>query len=149
MGGDVRRLGEIQGGKWTRYSTKEGLASNRLGYLLEDGHGYLWIGSNAGLMRLKKEDLNRFAEDNSTLISCRVYGETDGLPATECTTGSQPGALRSHDGTLWFPTIKGLAWLNPARLNLNTSPPPVVIEAVLVDGQVQNPETLRAGPPRA
>ncbi len=142
-------LTRFQGGKWTRYSTKEGLASNRLGYLLEDGHGYLWIGSNAGLMRLKKEDLNRFAEDNSTLISCRVYGETDGLPATECTTGSQPGALRSHDGTLWFPTIQGLAWLNPARLNLNTSPPPVVIEAVLVDGQVQNPETLRAGPPQA
>ena len=75
-------------------------------------------------MRLKKEELNRFAEDNSALISCRVYGEPDGLPATECTSGSQPGALRSQDGTLWFPTIQGLASLNPARLNLNTNPPP-------------------------
>ena len=138
-------LARFQGGKWTRYSKKEGLASNSLGYLLEDGHGYLWIGSNAGLMRLKKEELNRFAEDSSTLISCRVYGETDGLPATECTSGSQPGPCRSADGTLWFPTIQGLAWLNPARLNLNTNPPPVVIEAVLVDGQLQNSETLRAG----
>jgi ligand-binding sensor domain-containing protein/signal transduction histidine kinase len=141
-------LARFQGGKWTRYSKKEGLASNSLGYLLEDGHGYLWIGSNAGLMRLKKEDLNRYAEDNSTPISCRVYGERDGLPATECTSGSQPGALRSHDGKLWFPTIQGLAWLNPARLNLNTNPPPVVIEAVLIDRQLQNPETLRAAPSR-
>jgi signal transduction histidine kinase len=41
-----------------------------------------------------------------------------------------------------------LAWLNPARLNLNTNPPPVVIEAVLIDGQLQNPETLRGAPPR-
>ena len=106
-------LARFGGGKWTHYSKKEGLASNSLGYLLEDGHGYLWIGSNAGLMRLKKEELNRFAEDTSALISCRVYGEPDGLPATECTSGSQPGALRSQDGTLWFPTIQGPGLAEP------------------------------------
>jgi ligand-binding sensor domain-containing protein/signal transduction histidine kinase len=141
-------LARYQGGKWTRYSKRQGLVSNRLASLLEDRRGHLWVGSNAGLMRLNKEELNRFAEDSSTPISCRVYGETDGLPATECTTGSQPGACRSEDGTLWFPTIQGLAWLNPARLSLNTNPPPVVIEAVLIDRQLQNPETLRAAPPR-
>jgi ligand-binding sensor domain-containing protein/signal transduction histidine kinase len=141
-------LARFQGGKWTRYTKKEGLASNSLGYLLEDGHDYLWIGSNAGLMRLKKEELNRFAEDKTVAISCRLYGEPDGLPASECTSGSQPGAVRSRDGTLWFPTIHGLASLNPARLNLNTNPPPVMIESVLVAGEVQNPETLRSAPPR-
>jgi ligand-binding sensor domain-containing protein/signal transduction histidine kinase len=141
-------LARFHGSKWTRYSKKEGLASNSLGYLLEDGHGYLWVGSNAGLMRLKKEELNRFAEDKRTPVSCRVYGEADGLPATECTTGSQPGALRSLDGTLWFPTIQGLASLNPSRLKLNTNPPPVVIESVLIDGQLQNADALRAAPPQ-
>ena len=142
-------LARFQGGRWTHYTKKEGLASNSLGYLLEDGRGFLWLGSTAGLMRLSKLELNRFAEDSSAPLACRVYGETDGLPATECTTGSQPGPLRSTDGTLWFPTIQGLAWLKPAQLNLNTSPPPVVIEAVLVDGQVQTAETLRASPPQA
>ncbi|MGO8930242.1 MAG: two-component regulator propeller domain-containing protein [Limisphaerales bacterium] len=141
-------LARFHSGKWTRYTMKEGLASNSLGYLLEDGHGYLWIGSNAGLMRLRKEELNRFAEDKNATISCRVYGEPDGLPATECTSGSQPGALRSQEGTLWFPTIRGLVSLNPARLNLNTNPPPVVIEDVLVAGELQNPDTLRSAPPR-
>jgi signal transduction histidine kinase len=141
-------LARFHGGKWTRYSKKEGLASNSLGYLLEDGHDGLWIGSNAGLTRLKKEELGAFAEAKSVSISCRVYGEADGLPATECSSGSQPGALRSRDGTLWFPTIQGLASLNPARLNLNTNPPPVIIEAVLVAGELQNPETLRSAPPR-
>jgi ligand-binding sensor domain-containing protein/signal transduction histidine kinase len=142
-------LARFHTGKWTKYSKDEGLASSSLGYLLEDGRGYLWIGSNAGLMRLKKEELNRHAEDRSVPIVCRVYGEADGLPATECTVGSQPGALRSQEGTLWFPTIRGLASLNPAQLNLNTSPPPVVIEAVLIDGQPQAPDTLRGEQPRA
>ena len=141
-------LARFYGGKWTRYTKKEGLASNSLGYLLEDGHGYLWIGSNAGLMRLRKDELNRFAEDKNAAISCRVYGEPDGLPATECTSGSQPGALRSRDGTLWFPTIRGLVSVNPARLKLNTNPPPVVIETVLVAGELQNSDALRSAPPR-
>ena len=140
-------LARFQGGKWTNYSKKEGLASNSLGYLLEDGHGHLWIGSNAGLMRLKKAELNAFAETNGAPVSCRVYAEPDGLPATECSSGSQPGALRSRDGTLWFPTIQGLASLNPARLNLNTNPPPVVIESVIVAGELQGPDTLRSAPP--
>jgi signal transduction histidine kinase len=141
-------LARCSGGKWTSYTKKEGLASNSLGYLLEDGHGHLWIGSNAGLMRLKKGELNEFAATNSVTISCRVYGEPDGLPAGECTSGSQPGAARSRDGTLWFPTIHGLASLNPDRLNLNTNPPPVVIESVLVAGELQNPDTLRSAAPR-
>lgn len=140
-------LARFHGGKLTRYSKREGLASNSLGYLLEDGHGSLWIGSNSGLLRLKKEELNAFAEGKRVSVSCRVYGEADGLPATECTSGSLPGALRGSDGTLWFPTIQGLASLNPARLNLNTNPPPVIIEAMLIDGQLQNPDTLRPATP--
>ena len=141
-------LARFGGGKWTSFTKKQGLASNSLGYLLEDGHGHLWIGSNAGLMRLKKEELSSFVETNNVSISCRVYGEPDGLPASECTSGSQPGAARSRDGTLWFPTIHGLASLNPARLNLNTNPPPVVIESVLVAGEPQNSDALRSAPPR-
>jgi signal transduction histidine kinase/ligand-binding sensor domain-containing protein len=140
-------LARFHGGKWTTYSKKEGLASNGLGYLLEDGHGHLWVGSNAGLMRLKKEELNALVGTNGAPVSCRVYGEPDGLPATECTSGSEPGALRSGDGTLWFPTIQGLASLNPRRLNLNTNPPPVVIESVAVAGKEQTPDTLRSAPP--
>ena len=37
--------------------------------------------------------------------------------------------------------------LNPARLNLNTSPPRWSLNR-LVDGQVQNSEALRAAPPQ-
>ena len=44
-------------GKWTSYTTKDGLISDSIGYLHEDDQGdqgYLWMGSNAGLMRAPK-----------------------------------------------------------------------------------------------
>jgi signal transduction histidine kinase len=112
--------------------------SNNIAYLLEDEQGYLWLGSNAGLMRVPKEVLNAFADGLITSVSCRAYGKQDGLPTGECTFGSQPSACRARDGTLWFPTINGLAFINPARLRVNTNPPPVQIEAVLVEGQPQH-----------
>jgi ligand-binding sensor domain-containing protein/signal transduction histidine kinase len=127
-------------GRWTRYTTREGLVSNSLSYLLEDDAGFLWIGSNAGLMRVAMSALDNFAEDfvegRARGVPCRAYGKPDGLPTRECTSGSQPGAVRTRDGRLWFPTIKGLASVNPAQLHPNTNPPPVLIEAVLVDDEV-------------
>jgi len=145
-GGGLARFRE---GRWTRYTTREGLASNSLGYLLEDGAGYLWIGSNAGLMRVAKQALNDFAEGRTASVPCRAYGKPDGLPTRQCTSGSQPGAVRRRDGTLWFPTIHGLASADPAQLHPNTNPPPVLIESVLVDDQPLGPLGLRAKGPES
>lgn len=142
-------LGRWHEGKWTHYTTREGLISNSIGYMMEDEQGYLWIGSNAGLMRVPKKALNDFARGVTTFMPCRAFLKSDGLPSSECTRGSQPGACRTRDGRLWFPTVKGLVSVNPARLSLNTNPPPVMIESVFIEGQAQNTNRLRAAWPRA
>lgn len=139
-------LARFQNGKWTRYTTGEGLASNSIGYLIEDDQGNLWLGSNAGLMRVPKKALNDFAEGKISLLPCRSYGKPDGLPTRECTSGSQPAAVRTKNGKLWFPTIRGLVGVNPAQLRPNTNPPPVLIESVLIDDQLQNTNSLRPAP---
>jgi len=135
-------------GHWTTYSTRQGLSSDRIGYLVEDGLGYLWIGSNGGLMRVPKQALNDFANAHGSRASvpCRIFGRLDGLPTSECSSGSQPGGCRTKGGKLYLPTISGLVTVDPARLLPNTNPPPVVIEGVLVDGELTNPDHLRAPP---
>jgi len=136
-------LARRQGDRWTHYTTREGLVSNSIHYLIEDGQGALWIGSNAGLMRVLKRELNELARGAVPLVSCRAYGRPDGLPTRECTRGSQPAACLSSDGTLWFPTAKGLVAVDPTQLNPNTNPPPVIIETVLIDGRPQSTNQLR------
>jgi ligand-binding sensor domain-containing protein len=120
-------------GRWTRYTTTEGLAGGSISYLLEDGQGDLWIGSNAGLMRVAKQALNDFASSPTNTIAFRAYIEADGLPTRECSQGSQPAACRTHDGKLWFPTTQGLTFVNPAELKPNQFLPPVVIEGALIE----------------
>jgi len=128
--------------KWTAYSTDVGLVSNHIAYIIEDADGYLWLGSNAGLMRIKKSSLNDFANGTAKTIECRTYVETDGLPTRECSFGSQPATCLTSDGRLWFTTVKGLVSVDLAELKPNPRPPAVMIESVLVEGQQQKTNRL-------
>jgi len=147
--GTAGGLARFDGQRWTRYTTRDGLASNSISYLLEAGDGDLWLGSNAGLMRLRKDALNALASGAPGGLACRAYEAADGLPTSECTVGSQPAAGRTADGRLWFPTIAGLVSVHPAALRSNLVAPPVVIESVHLEGRLQGTNTLRAPPPSA
>jgi ligand-binding sensor domain-containing protein/signal transduction histidine kinase len=144
IGTDGNGLARLRQGKWTRYKTSDGLISNSIGYLIEDGQGYLWMGSYVGLMRVAKSALADYADAKTSTISGRTYGRAEGLPTSECSQGSQPTVCRTHDGRLWFPTIKGLVSLDPAQLKTNPAPPPVVIESVVVEGRAISTNGLRA-----
>jgi hypothetical protein len=73
-------------------------------------------------------------DESAGMVHCVGYNMEDGLPSLECQGGFQPSGYKSPDGRLWFPTIKGLVEVDPAKIQQNTSPPNVVIEAILADG---------------
>src|SRR5205085_143482 len=47
----------------------------------------------------------------------------------------------------WFPTIKGVAMIDPARITLNAQAPPVLIEQVSVDDEPLAPRGASEFPP--
>lgn len=147
--GTTGGLGRFERGQWTAYSKKQGMITDGVAYIIEDGQGNLWLGSTVGLMCVPKKELNEIAAGKAKTALFRSFGEADGLPSGESSFGYQPAACRSSDGKLWFPTIKGVASVNPASLKLNTVSPPVIIESVFLDGILQNSETLHAPPPSA
>jgi ligand-binding sensor domain-containing protein/signal transduction histidine kinase len=126
-------LGRWKGGAWTRYTTRDGLLSDSLGYIIGDAIGNLWVASGAGLLRLPLQRLNEFAAGSVKTVACVSYGKADGLPTRECTFGSQPGAWRGSNDRLWFSTSKGVALLDVKQFRPNTNPPPVMIESVMID----------------
>ncbi|MGN6552758.1 MAG: triple tyrosine motif-containing protein, partial [Verrucomicrobiota bacterium] len=67
-------------------------------------------------------------------ITCLVYGISDGLPTLAGSAGFTPAGFRAPDGRIWFPNAKGLAVVNPAQVERNRLPPPLVIEEVSVAG---------------
>jgi ligand-binding sensor domain-containing protein/signal transduction histidine kinase len=142
-------LARFDGVKWANYSMEDGLISDHLSYLIEDAEHYLWIGSNAGLMRVNKRELTDFAHGTRKSVACRPYGVADGLPISQCSAGSQPAACIAKDGTMWFPTIKGLASVHLDQIHPNTNAPPVTIQSVRVQGRLRSTNSFSASPPVA
>ena len=132
----------FKNGKFTRFTRKQGLPANVICQILEDGQGRLWLGTHQGICHVSKQELNECAEGRRATVDSVTYGRLDGLPTLECSDGYQPACWRSHDGRLWFATVKGVVSVDPAHTRADSLPPPVVIEEMLVDGE---PEPLRQG----
>jgi signal transduction histidine kinase/ligand-binding sensor domain-containing protein len=123
-------------GKFTQYTQARGLPNNVICGIVEDDRGELWMSSFHGIFRVAKTELERVARGEDLSIRCFPYGRSDGLASAEGTAESQPNVCKTADGRLWFATVKGLAVVDPSQIELNSRPPPVVIEELVVDEDV-------------
>lgn len=126
-------LSRLKDGALSSYKTKDGLFDDVVFQILEDDSGNLWMSSNKGIFRVNKQELEDFSGGKTSAISSVSYGTADGMKSRECNGGFQPAGWRTRDGRLWFPTIKGVAIVDPGNIKLNQLPPPTVIESVFID----------------
>jgi ligand-binding sensor domain-containing protein/signal transduction histidine kinase len=126
-------LNRYKDGKFTPYTTDEGLFNDTVFSIVEDDSGYLWMSCNKGIFQVSKQELNDYAEGKIRRITSTSYGAADGMRSGECNGRFNPSVSRTKDGRLWFPTVKGLAMIDPNHLIHNAVVPPVVIEQVLYD----------------
>ena len=138
MGSYGGGLIRIKDGKIHRYTAEQGLSNDVILKILEDNRGNLWLSSLQGICCVSKQMLNDFAESKIKRIQCTAYNSSDGMIVSEC---SSPSGCKTFDGHLWFPTPKGIVVVDPASLKINTLPPPVVVERVVIDRVDYSPYT--------
>jgi ligand-binding sensor domain-containing protein len=130
LGGGLNRYRQ---GTFVQYSTRNGLFSDGIFQILDDGRGYFWLGCNRGIFRVSRDDLEAVASGRRTRVQSVWFGKAEGLRTAGVMGGTQPSATIDREGRLWFPTIEGVAVLDPRRLVKNTVPPPVHVEEIRVD----------------
>jgi ligand-binding sensor domain-containing protein len=128
-------LNRFKNGHFTPVTTREGLFDDFVSRILEDDHGNFWMLGNRGIFRVGRAALNDFADGRARSITSISYGIADGMKSSEGEGNAQPAGWRAADGKLWFPTIKGIAVLDPSPMN--TLPSPVVIQGVTLDRVAQ------------
>ncbi len=136
-----------KGGQFLSITTRQGLIDNVISQILEDDQGHLWLGSNQGISRIKKQDLLHVADRRISSVHPVSYGKDEGMESLECTGGFHPAGLKASDGTLWFSTVKGVVRVDPRHITLNESLPPVVIEEMLIDGELRPEAASDLQPP--
>ena len=95
------------------YRTEDGLPSDVIYGILEDGRGNLWLSTNKGLSRF-----------NVRTNTFNNYDRSDGLQGRQFNRNAY---FKSRSGALFFGGINGLNSFNPDSVKNNTVVPPVVI----------------------
>jgi ligand-binding sensor domain-containing protein/signal transduction histidine kinase len=122
FGGGLDRF-DPASGTFTHYRERDGLPSDRIVSILEDGNagnpaaGNLWIGTGRGLAKLDR--------DRKTF---HAYDTTTGLPLTEYNRGR----YRTRSGELLLSSTHGLIAFDPAAVRDDAYVPPVVFTNFLL-----------------
>jgi PAS domain S-box-containing protein len=98
IGTNGRGLVRMKDGKFSIYTSKEGLSNDTVRAVAEGLDGSIWVGTDLGL--------NRFQDGKFT-----VYGIGDGL-----TNNNVKSLLVDRSGTLWVGTMAGLNQFKDGRL---------------------------------
>lgn len=136
-------LGRFSNGVLSLYTIDSGLPNNYIFSILEDDQKNLWLSSYKGVFRVSVEQLAALAQKKIQVLTPLYLDEKDGMESSECVKGGQPSAYKTTDGKLCFPTVKGVAMIDPGSITPNPIPPPVIIEQVLVNNE---PVTNRLKP---
>jgi signal transduction histidine kinase len=120
-------------GHFSSITVANGLFDNGVFQILADRRDNFWMSSNRGIYRVRRSELNEFAQGQLNSITSVSYGKTDGILNVECNGGRSPAGVKTRDGRLWFPTQDGVAVIDPQAVSINTQPPPVLIESFLID----------------
>ncbi|PAP76762.1 hypothetical protein BSZ37_10110 [Rubrivirga marina] len=133
VGTDGSGLLHVADGAVHRLTTAEGVPSQIIPQVLDDGQGRIWLTSNRGVSVAPADALAEAARTGAP-VRMTLYGRADGLPSAEANGGSQPAGARAADGALYVPTNGGVAVIDPSRIRTNEVAPPVVVERLRVDG---------------
>ncbi len=137
----------VRDGRVTRYSSATGLFDDTIWSILDDGRGNFWMGSNRGIFRVSRQQLEDLANRRIATLRCISFGSADGMRRRETNAGN-PAALRARDGRLWFGTTAGAVVIDPARIPVNPLAPNVVIERFVANEKeqpLQAPLVLQSG----
>ena len=125
---------DIDTGRVRHFTEADGLVNGVLYGLLEDDEGLLWMYSNKGISSFDTET-EKF----------RNYGLDDGIVALE---GMQNGYAKGTGGVMYFGNVEGISAFIPSQLSTNSTPPPVSMTDLRVNGRtvIPGPESVLSVP---
>ena len=126
-------------------TVRNGLPCDGIFALVEDQSRAIWLYARCGLIRISREELDRWWRDPGAVVQTRLLTEADGVQPG--LTSLKPQAIRTSDGSLWFANGRVVQKIDPGHEDRNAIPPPVHIEALVADRRAYEPrEGLRLPP---
>ena len=119
--------------KW--YTRSEGLLDNVVFKILPDHKDNIWLTSNKGIMAIPRKQFSRMDSGKILRLAPQYFGFDPGRSVLECAGGSQSSGMMIRSGLIVFPTILGVAIIDPGSAISSGHSPPIRLEQILADNQ--------------
>ncbi len=120
-------LARYRDGAFQRVTSRDGLFDDVVSQLLDDGAGWLWMNGNRGVSRVRRADLEAFADGREDAVRASSF------PTGEGNGGFQPAGWRDDAGWLYFATIDGVVAFPPDGVQANDVPPRIHLDSARLD----------------
>jgi ligand-binding sensor domain-containing protein/signal transduction histidine kinase len=127
-------LYRLRDGTLRHFTVEDGLASNAIYQILEDGKGELWMSGPNGISLLNRHELDAQAVSPVRHLSLIFHSIFEMEGNTEIYGGTQSSGCITAQGDVWFPTSRGPIHIVPIQSSL-LPPPPLRLHATLADGR--------------
>ncbi len=105
--------------------------------LEEDAKGNLWVSTNDGLLLLNKKSTLKNTLQNK-FVEYYKFTTDDGLLTNEFNGGCYPASIKTKQGIIGFPSMKGYVWFDPAQIELKPFQDKIIIDKVWVNDKISN-----------
>ena len=129
-GGGLARC-EQQCERFSRITSREGLADNSISGMIEDERERFWILGNRGVSVVQRAVVDSVIDGLRARVDAVVFDQSDGMPEGN---GGSPAAWIGDDGIGWFATIDGLVAIDTRAFPRDTLRPIPRVEVTRFGG---------------
>lgn len=143
----------LKDGKFKSLIKANGLKSQSVYSITDDGNNGFWISNNFGVQYFSYEELNNFkeSEEDDFLLGSTLYNQSMGMPNSETNGLIFPAAIKDYSGKIWIPTVEGIGIIDPTSLSEKPKAPTNFVwdelqigeEKSPIQGEIEIPEGVR------
>jgi len=120
-------LARIRGNETKLITDENGLPDPHVLAIAFDRRGDLWLDSDRGIFRARRDSLNACADGRISRVDCELFDTADCVKTTS-RTDQFNFAARTADGKIWLPSPRGVIMIDPEHYWRNTTPPQIDVE---------------------
>jgi signal transduction histidine kinase/ligand-binding sensor domain-containing protein len=131
--GTAGRMGCLVGNRFLDWNLPSGTTDKYILGILGSEDGDLWFSTDRSVYSIAQKELNSWLSNQSPFRPQLIY-RAESVADVSRSYG-WPRAVRSSAGALWFATDSGIVTVNSASPVADSTPPPVFIEEISVNGK--------------
>jgi ligand-binding sensor domain-containing protein/signal transduction histidine kinase len=121
-------LFRYRNGSIDHLTTAQGLPTDSIYGILQDPAGVFWITGPNTIASLFEGEMDAQRASGRSLLNTRVYSMPFAAEGAQLYGGWQPSGYAAPDGSMWFPTNRGIARVRMPRQSM------VPVPRILIDG---------------